>query len=58
MRPTALALMPEGDFKCCLSSCADADVLVADSLQLIRINVGDWFTISHQPGFEKLLHSV
>ena len=58
MRPTALALVLEGDFECRVSSCADADVLVADSFLLIRINAGDGFAISCQPEFENLLHCV
>lgn len=58
MRSIAPAQVPEGDFECRLSSCADTNVPVADPLKLIRINVGDCFSTSHQPGFENLLHCV
>ena len=55
IRPTAVELVREAGFECCLSSCGGVNKPVADPFQLNRINVGGWFATPHQLGLEILL---
>ena len=56
IRPSAVELVREAGFECCLSSCGGVNVPTADPFQLNRINVGGWFVTPHQLGLEILLH--
>lgn len=52
--PSAVRLVREAGFDCCLAACGGVNPPVADPYHLNRISINEWFATPHQLGFELL----
>jgi peptidoglycan/xylan/chitin deacetylase (PgdA/CDA1 family) len=52
MTSTALRLVQEAGFSCCVSSCGGLNAVTPDPFHLNRISIATWFKTPHQFGYE------